>query len=59
MSPILSENFDKGGTAFKYSSSEDLLSKVELEKYMDSIGIFSKSLGQFIGRSIEEIDTKS
>jgi UDP-glucose 4-epimerase len=59
MSPILSENFDKGGTAFNYSSSEDILSKVELEKYMDSIGIFSKSLGHFIGRSIEEIDTKS
>lgn len=59
MSPILSENFNTSGTTFNYSSSEDILSKVELEKYMDSIGIFSKSLGHFIGRSIEEIDTKS
>jgi len=59
MSPILSGRFDNSGTVFRYSSSDDILPKEELEKYMDSIGIFSKPLGQFIGRSIEEIDTKS
>jgi len=59
MSPILSGRFDNSGSVFRYSSSDDILPKKELEKYMDSIGIFSKPLGQFIGRSIEEIDTKS
>jgi len=59
MSPILSGRFDNSNSVFRYSSSDDILPKGELEKYMDSIGIFSKPLGQFIGRSIEEIDTKS
>ncbi len=59
MSPILYGGLNNSDSVFRYSSLEDILSKAELEKYMDSIGIFSKPLGQFIGRNIEEIDTKS
>ena len=59
MSPILDGGLNNSDSVFRYSSLEDILSKAELEKYMDSIGIFSKPLGQFIGRNIEEIDTKS
>jgi UDP-N-acetylglucosamine 4,6-dehydratase len=59
MSPILSGKFDNSGSIFRYSSSDDILPKVELEEQMNSLGIFSKPLGEFIGRSIEEIDTKN
>jgi UDP-glucose 4-epimerase len=59
MSPILSGKFDDSGSVFRYSSADGIISKFELEKYMDSLGIFSKPLGEFIGRNIEEIDTKS
>jgi UDP-N-acetylglucosamine 4,6-dehydratase len=43
---------------FTYSSSGDILEKVALSNYLESIGIFEKNIKDFVGRSIEEIDTR-
>lgn len=40
---------------FDYASNHDLMSRDELEAYLNSIGIFDKSMGDFVGRQIEEI----
>lgn len=57
MTSVLS-NSNANTEIFSYSSSDDLLTKPELESYLDDLGIFSKPLNQFFGRAIEEIDTK-
>ncbi len=57
MSSVLSETI-QDSKIFSYSSSNDLLSRTSLEKYLDGLGIFTKPLNQFLGRAIEEIDTK-
>lgn len=40
---------------FSYASDHDVMERGELARYLDSIGIFTKSIGEFVGRSIEEI----
>jgi FlaA1/EpsC-like NDP-sugar epimerase len=40
---------------FSYTSSDDVLGKKELTDYLESIGIFSWGLSDFVGREIEEI----
>lgn len=42
---------------FDYASNHDVLNKAELESYLDSIGIFKRSMSDFVGREIEEIVT--
>ena len=42
---------------FDYSSDQDVLSKHNLEAYLEGLGIFSRSMDQFLGREIEEIKT--
>ena len=42
---------------FGYSSCDDVLSKPDLSKYLDSIGIFSRKLSEFVGLEIEEISS--
>lgn len=59
MEPILKNSANFATTTFTLSSSQNLLSKVQLQEYMEKIGIFSRSLDSFIGRSIEEIEIKS
>jgi FlaA1/EpsC-like NDP-sugar epimerase len=57
MTSVLSEP-KENANVFSYSSSNDLLAKNKLEEYLESLGIFSRPLNQFLGRVIEEIDTK-
>jgi UDP-N-acetylglucosamine 4,6-dehydratase/5-epimerase len=40
---------------FSHSSNDDLFERHELESYLVSLGIFDRSLSEFIGREIEEI----
>lgn len=42
-------------SSFIFSSKNSLLNKVNLQSYLEEIGIFTKPLDQFLGRSIEEI----
>lgn len=42
-------------STFTYSSKDDLMNQQELTLYLDSIGIFSKGIKDFLGREIEEI----
>ena len=42
---------------FEYKSDQDVLSREELEVYLDNLGVLAGSLDQFLGREIEEIDT--
>lgn len=42
---------------FDYASDQDVLSKQELADYLDQLGIFTRSMDQFLGREIEEIKT--
>jgi UDP-glucose 4-epimerase len=42
---------------FTYSSNSDILKKETLSDYLKSMGIFEKNIKDFVGRSIEEIDT--
>lgn len=44
------------GDRFTYSSSQDVMTAMQLEQHLDQLGIFDASLDSFIGRSIEEID---
>jgi UDP-glucose 4-epimerase len=41
--------------SFHYASNHDLMTVEQLDGYLDSIGIFSKSMSDFVGRQIEEI----
>ena len=44
---------------FSYSSEQNVLSKVDLEEYLESLSIFQQSIDQFfVGPQIEEIRTK-
>ena len=40
---------------FRHESNDDLFEKAELAEYLESIGIFERSLTDFVGREIEEI----
>jgi UDP-glucose 4-epimerase len=40
---------------FNYTSNQDLLEINKLESYLDSLGIFSMGINDFLGRQIEEI----
>lgn len=40
---------------FTYTSDQDVMAKADLAAYLDSIGIFQRSMSDFVGRSIEEI----
>lgn len=42
---------------FSYSSDTDILEKNDLSNYLESLGIFERSIKDFVGRTIEEIDT--
>jgi FlaA1/EpsC-like NDP-sugar epimerase len=42
---------------FDYASDQSVLPKQELADYLEKIGIFSRSMDQFLGREIEEIKT--
>ena len=46
-----------GGKQWEYKSDQDVLSREELEVYLDNLGILAGSLDQFLGREIEEINT--
>jgi FlaA1/EpsC-like NDP-sugar epimerase len=46
-----SQNFE----LFNYNSKQDLLKIDKLESYLDSLGIFSMEINDFLGREIEEI----
>lgn len=40
---------------FSYASDHDVLNRVQLAAYLDSLGIFTRAIGDFVGRTIEEI----
>lgn len=40
---------------FNYTSNQDLLNVDKLESYLESLGIFSMDINDFLGREIEEI----
>ena len=42
---------------FDYASDQDVLPKQELADYLEGLGIFTRSMDQFLGREIEEIKT--
>ncbi len=44
---------------FDYASNQDVLPKADLASYLDEIGIFTRSMDQFVGRQIEEIKTSN
>jgi FlaA1/EpsC-like NDP-sugar epimerase len=44
---------------FDYASNQDVLPKQELAAYLDQLGIFTRSMDQFLGREIEEIKTSN
>ena len=48
---------DPTNEIFTYSSNGDILEKKVLSNYLDSIEIFERNMKDFVGRSIEEIDT--
>jgi UDP-glucose 4-epimerase len=48
---------DSANEIFTYSSNGDNLEKTVLNDYLESLGIFEKNIKDFLGRSIEEIDT--
>jgi UDP-N-acetylglucosamine 4,6-dehydratase/5-epimerase len=45
------------GKAFSYRSDQGVVSRSELEDYLDTIHIFEKSVADFEGKHIEEINT--
>ena len=45
--------------SFFYSSNQDLIKKNDLRDYLEKIGIFNKSMVDFVGRQIEEIKTSN
>lgn len=52
--PPLSEATE-GITPFSYSSDQSIVSKFELDSFLESLGIFNLDLKEFHGREIEEI----
>ena len=46
------------GEQFTYTSADDVMSKQQLYNHLCNLGIFSRPLSSFHGRSIEEIVTK-
>jgi UDP-N-acetylglucosamine 4,6-dehydratase/5-epimerase len=44
---------------FDYVSNQDVLPRQELATYLDELGIFTRSMDQFLGREIEEIKTSA
>lgn len=50
-------DFNPANKIFTYSSNGDILEKKVLSNYLDSIGIFERNMKDFVGRTIEEIDT--
>ncbi len=44
---------------FDYASDQDVMPKDELAAYLDSLGIFTRSMNEFVGKEIEEIKTSS
>jgi UDP-glucose 4-epimerase len=51
------EKVSKGENLFNYTSGDDVMSKSELESYLNSIGILDLDLNAFPGKHIEEIRT--
>jgi FlaA1/EpsC-like NDP-sugar epimerase len=47
------------GEIFSYSSNDNVTEMNSLEKYLNTLRIFEKNINDFVGRSIEEIDTKA
>jgi hypothetical protein len=52
-------NLERPAEIFRHESNEDLFEKAELADYLDSIGVFERSLAEFVGREIEEIAAPS
>ena len=46
------------GPSFTYTSASEVLTKVQLQDYLESLGIFTRDMSSFVGQSIEEIRTK-
>ena len=40
---------------FRHELNDDIFEKAELAAYLQSIGVFERSLAEFVGREIEEI----
>jgi hypothetical protein len=40
---------------FSHESNGDIFEKAQLAHYLESIGVFERSLAEFVGREIEEI----
>ena len=40
---------------FRHELNDDLFERAELADYLESIGVFERSLAEFVGREIEEI----
>ena len=51
------EEIETDKKIFNYSSNQDLLSKQELQSYLESLKIFTRSIDDFPGHVIEEIRT--
>ncbi len=54
LSPSLHLGYTSG-EIFSYSSKDNVMSRNDLEDYLDSLGIFQNALESFVGREIEEI----
>ncbi len=55
---IIESPFNTGlqnNALFSYTSNQDLLQIQKLEEYLESLGIFSMGINDFLGREIEEI----
>jgi hypothetical protein len=46
------------GHIFEYTSADDVLSKIELKKHLEKLGIIDMPLSKFQGLKIEEIKTR-
>jgi hypothetical protein len=55
MRPSHSEIFNDA-SIFSYMSDDDVMPQDELEAYLESIGLFTSSLDDYVGNTIEEID---
>jgi len=55
---VIGPAFNAGsGARFTYSSSDIVMDRVALERYLSELGILDKPLEQFMGASVEEIAT--
>lgn len=55
MRPSHSE-ISNDASIFSYMSDDDVMPQDELEAYLESIGVFTSSLDDYVGNTIEEID---